>query len=284
MASVSNLVSPWSPVVQEIRRIRTLPVLPRASRALALIKAYSPELLAEAARHANVYYWDAIVAKARQIEVGPPPEEILLEAAEALRGEHWNAKELASLSRSELLLTVRAMYRKHRLLDPSGEGDGVWLSFVDRVHRAHDPDWRCHCSGSEFFWYTRDPESIRVGTFLNTLFNDAQTLSDYEGIRRGSPEWLKIVEGDLEVLKAHEAEKAATLAAAPEIATRTVAELAKWVSTGHFGCAECVALALSAVDPMVRATIYERAADLKRQEKDDDPDYYEQLERRYGSC
>jgi hypothetical protein len=258
-------------------------VLPRASRALALIKTYSSELLAEAARHANVYYWDAIVAKARQIEVGPPPEEVLMEAAEALRGEHWSAEELATLPRPELLLTVRAMYRKHRLLDESGEGNGVWLSFVDRVHRAHDPDWRCHCSGSEFFWYTRDADSIRIGTFLNTLFNDAQILSDYEGIRRGSPEWLKIVEGDAEVAKAHEAEKAAMLAAAPEIATKPVEELANWVATGHFGCSECVALALSAVDPMIRTYIYERAADLSSREGEkDDPDYYERLEHRYG--
>ena len=270
--------------MQEIRRIRTLPVLPRASRALALIKTYSPELLAEAARHANVSYWDAIVAKARQIQEGAPAEEVLMEAAEALRGEHWSAEELATLSRPELLLTVRAMYRKHRLLDESGEGNGVWLSFVGRVHRAYDPDWRCHCSGSEFFWYERDAESIRIGTFLNTLFNDAQILSDYEGIRRGSPEWLKIVEGDVEAAAAHEAEKAAMLAAAPEIATKTVEQLAEWVSIGHFGCSECVALALSSVDPMVRTVIYERATDLERREgeKDDDPDYYERLEHRYG--
>jgi len=259
-------------------------VLPRASRALALIKAYSPELLVEAARHAKVYYWDAIVAKARQIEAGPPAEELLMEAAEALRGEHSTPAELGSIPRPELLLTVRAMYRKHRLLDDSGEGDGVWLSFVDRIHRAFDPDGLCHCSGSEFFWYERRAESIRIGTFLNKLFNDAQTLSDYEGIRRGSPEWLKIVEGDVAAEKAHEAEKAAALAAAPEIATKTVEQLAEWIATGHFDCAECVALALSAVDPMIRTHIYERAADLERREreKDDDPDYYERLERRYG--
>ena len=285
---VPTLVSPWSPVVQEIRRIRDLSVLQRASRALALMKVNSPELLAEAALHAKVYFWDAIVAKAREIEAGPPPEEVLMEAAEAVRGESFPADSLATLRRSEIILTIRAMYRKHRLLDPTGEGAGIWLAFVDRVHRAFDPDGRCHSGGSraEFFWYTGDLESVRVGTFLNNLFNDAQELYDYEAIRRGSPEWIKIVEGDPEELAAHEAAKAAALASAPEIAAKPFAEIAALIFRGHLGDPECEVRALSAVDPMLLTFIYEKVKDLEdrqRQEQDDE-DYYERLEHKYGPC
>ena len=285
---VPKLVSPWSPVVQEIRRIRDLPVLQRASRALALMKVNSPELLAEAALHAKVYFWDAIVAKARQIEAGAPAEEILMEAAEAVRGETFSAEELTTLRRPELLLTVRAMYRKYRIQDRSEESDVIWLAFVSRIHRAFDPDGLCHCGSSqaEFFWYTGDLESVRVGTFLNELFNDAQELCDYEGIRRGSPEWIKIVEGDPEELAAHEAAKAAALASAPEIAAKPFAEIAALIFRGHLGAPECEARALSAVEPRLLTFIREKVRDLEDRQKreDDDEDYYERLEHKYGPC
>jgi hypothetical protein len=288
MSSVSNLVSPWSPVVQEIRRIRDLPVLQRASRALALMKGHSPELLAEAARHARVSFWNAIVAKAQQIQEGAPAEEILMEAVEAFRGEHSTVEELAALPRPELLLTIRAMYRKHRLLDPTGEGTGIWLAFVDRVHKAFDPDGLCHSNGirAEFFWYTYGLESVRVGMFLNDLFNDAQELCDYEGIRRGSPEWIKIVEGDPGELAAHEAAKAAALASAPEIATKSFDEIVALIFRGSLGDPECEVRALSAVDPMTLTFIREKVKDMEAQQKreQEEEDYHERLEHRYGSC
>ena len=285
---VQTLVSPWSPVVQEIRRIRDLPVLQRASRALALMKGHSPELLAEAARHAKVYTWNAIVAKAQQIQEGPPVEEVLMEAVEAFRGEHSTVEELAALPRSELILTIRAMYRKHRLLDPTGEGPGIWLAFVDRVHKAFDPEGRCYCNGApaEFFWYTYGLESVRVGTFLNDLFNDAQELCDYEGIRRGSPEWIKIVEGDPEELAAREAAKAAALARAPEIAATPFDAIVALLFRGSLGDPECEVLALSAVDPMTLTFIREKVKDMETQQRreQEEEDSYEQLERKYGSC
>ena len=285
---IPTLVSPRSPVVQEIQQIRDLPVLQRAGRALALMKVNSPELLAEAARHARVYYWDAIVAKARQIEAGAPAEEILMEAAEAVRGESFSVEELATLSRPELILTIRAMYRKHRLLDPTGEGEGIWVAFVGRIHNAFDPHGRCHCGGSraEFFWYTPDLESVRIGMFLNETFNNAQSLYDYEGIRRGSPEWSKLVEGDPEAEKAHEAEKAAALARAPEIASKPLDEIAHCIFASHLGCPECEVLALSAIDPVLLTSIYERVRDMenKQRQKEYEEDYYERLEAKYGGC
>jgi hypothetical protein len=252
------------------------------------MKVNSPELLAEAALHAKVYFWDAIVAKAREIEAGAPAEEILMEAAEAVRGETFSVEELATLSRSELILTIRAMYRKHRLQNRSEESEGIWVAFVSRVHRAFDPDGRCHSGGSraEFFWYTGDLESVRVGTFLNNLFDDAQELYDYGFIRRGSPEWINIVEGDPEELAAHEAAKAAALASAPEIAAKPFTEIAALIFRGHLGAPECEARALSAVEPMLLTFIREKVRDMEqrqRQEQDDE-DYYERLEHKYGPC
>jgi len=271
------------PVVWEIQRIRNLPMLTRGAAALALLKTYAPEYLQEAAIAARVFFWEDIVAKARQIEAGPPADEIPLEAAEALRGETLTVEELSALTRQEVILIIRAMYRKHVLnsMDVSnGILGSVWDSFVRRVHRAFDPDNLCYNRKTEFFWYLRDLRSIRMGLLLNGLFNTAEALWDYDGPARGSPVWIEILE------ETHEASKEALAAAearAPEIAKQSDAEIASSIFRGLLGDIECEAVALSAIEPLRLLLIYQIVTGLQGDD-DDDEDYYERCERRYGRC
>ena len=279
---MSSLISTYMPVVWEIQRIRNLPMLTRGAAALALLKTYAPEYLQEAATEARVFFWEDIVAKARQIEAGPPAAEIPVEAAEALQGETLTVEELSALPRQEIVLIIRAMYRKYVLNSMevnNGILGSVWLGFVGHIHRAFDPDTLCYNRKTEFFWYTRDIRSIRTGLLLNRLFNDAQALWDYDGPPRGSPVWTEILEGNTATTKVA---LDAAEARAPEIAAQSDAAIASSIFRGLLGDAECEAMALSAIEPSRLELIYQIATNLQGHEEDED--YYERCERRYGRC
>ena len=178
------------------------------------------------------------------LEAGPHPrEEGYVGKGRAFRS-CWT-----TLTETDMVLVVRAMYRTEFIRNPDPEKE-AWWDFVETVHETLDEHGRTSRGGLGFKPRDYTLEGVATSMLLNRIFEKANRLWDYGVVEEGDLIWTLTLkeESPEEVLK-HATSLATGLAQAPALEHWSAEMLADLLWKTEDACNHCTELIFDQIDP-----------------------------------